>query len=64
MGTACAGWRKQTVDLGDVTSFRAACNNGSGSWDNNGGHDYTLGMGTSTVKDGVVTADAAGPCGS
>ncbi|MFI6478696.1 alpha-amylase family glycosyl hydrolase [Nonomuraea sp. NPDC050663] len=60
--TACAGWKKKTIDLGTATGLKAAFNNGSGTWDNNGGGDYTLGLGTTTVKDGAVTAGAADPC--
>ncbi|MGW5159203.1 carbohydrate binding domain-containing protein [Nonomuraea wenchangensis] len=64
METACTGWKKKTITLGSATTFKTAFNNGSGTWDNNNGNDYTLGTGTSTVKDGVVTANAADPCGS
>ena len=59
---ACAGWVKKTVSLGAATSMRAAFNNGTGTWDNNGGADYQLGAGTSTVRDRVVAADAVDPC--
>ncbi|WP_433360249.1 carbohydrate-binding module family 20 domain-containing protein [Streptosporangium sp. CA-115845] len=61
--TACAGWKKKTVDLGTATGLKAAFNNGSGTWDSNGGADYTIGRGVSTVKNGVVTANATSPCG-
>ncbi|MER6173778.1 carbohydrate-binding module family 20 domain-containing protein [Streptosporangium sp. NPDC001681] len=61
--TACAGWKKKTVALGTATGLKAAFNNGSGTWDNNGGSDYTIGRGVSTVKNGVVTANATSPCG-
>ncbi|MFF0309553.1 carbohydrate binding domain-containing protein [Streptosporangium sp. NPDC004379] len=60
--TACADWAKRTIDLGSATGLKAAFNNGSGAWDNNGGADYALGSGRTTVKDGVVTANAADPC--
>ncbi|GGO27634.1 alpha-amylase [Microbispora rosea subsp. aerata] len=63
MDTACTGWKKKTIDLGTATSFQVTFNNGSGSWDNNQGRDYTIGTGTSTVKNGVVTGNAPNPCG-
>ncbi|GIH62910.1 carbohydrate binding domain-containing protein [Microbispora siamensis] len=62
MDTACTGWKKKTVDLGTATTFQVTFNNGSGTWDNNQGRNYTIGTGTSTVKNGVVTADATDPC--
>ncbi|MCL2552270.1 MAG: alpha-amylase family glycosyl hydrolase [Actinomycetia bacterium] len=54
MDAACTGWVKKTVDLGTATTWQATFNNGQGTWDNNGGHNYALGTGTITVKDGVV----------
>ncbi|APE25630.1 MULTISPECIES: carbohydrate binding domain-containing protein [Streptomyces] len=62
MQAACAGWWKREVDLGTATSLRAAFNNGNGTWDNNGGADYTIGAGVSTVRNNAVTANAADPC--
>ncbi|MFE9854519.1 carbohydrate binding domain-containing protein [Streptomyces sp. NPDC005780] len=60
MEGACADWVKATVDLGSATGLQATFNNGSGTWDNNGGRNYALGAGAVTVKDGVVgTGD---PC--
>ena len=64
---ACAQWVKKTVDLGTASSMSTAFNNSGGDsavWDNNGGANYTIGAGISTVKDGVVTAGAASPCGT
>ncbi|MEN3540503.1 carbohydrate binding domain-containing protein [Microbispora sp. ZYX-F-249] len=63
MDTACTGWKKKTVDLGTAATFQVTFNNGSGTWDNNGGNNYTIGTGATTVKDGVVTGNAANPCG-
>ncbi|MCG5217424.1 carbohydrate binding domain-containing protein [Streptosporangium soli] len=60
--TACADWAKRTIDLGTATGLKAAFNNGSGTWDNNNGADYTIGLGRTTVKGGVVVAGAAEPC--
>ncbi|WP_199546476.1 carbohydrate binding domain-containing protein [Streptomyces sp. N35] len=54
MEAACTDWVKQTVDLGSATGLAATFNNGSGTWDNNGGANYDLGTGVLTVKDGVV----------
>ncbi|MFI9111879.1 carbohydrate binding domain-containing protein [Streptomyces venezuelae] len=62
MQAACTGWWKREVDLGTATSLRAAFNNGNGTWDNNGGADYTIGAGVSTVRNNAVTANAADPC--
>ncbi|MGX1547757.1 carbohydrate binding domain-containing protein [Streptomyces adustus] len=54
MEAACTDWVKRTVDLGSAAGLQATFNNGSGTWDNNGGNNYALGTGTITVKDGVV----------
>ncbi|WP_181871064.1 carbohydrate binding domain-containing protein [Sphaerisporangium album] len=64
MDAPCAGWKKKTVDLGGAATFQVTFNNGSGTWDNNNGRDYTLGTGVSTVQNGVVTGNAADPCGT
>lgn len=58
---ACTGWVAKTIALGSATSISAAFNNGS-YWDNNGGSNYTLTAGLSTVKGGVVTNNAITPC--
>ncbi|MER7456421.1 alpha-amylase family glycosyl hydrolase [Micromonospora sp. NPDC126480] len=63
MDTACTGWRRKTIDLGAATGLKVVFTNGSGVWDNNNGADYRLGAGVVTVVDGVVTPDAADPCG-
>ncbi|MFJ6250086.1 MULTISPECIES: carbohydrate binding domain-containing protein [unclassified Streptomyces] len=62
MQAACAGWWKREIDLGTATGLKAAFNNGNGTWDNNGGSDYALGAGVSTVLNRAVTANAADPC--
>ncbi|NUR39973.1 MAG: alpha-amylase [Streptomyces sp.] len=54
MESACTDWVKKTVDLGSAAGLQATFNNGSGTWDNNGGNNYALGTGTITVKDGVI----------
>ncbi|MFF4173244.1 carbohydrate binding domain-containing protein [Streptomyces sp. NPDC001744] len=58
---ACAGWVRKTVPLGSATAFRAAFNNGAGTWDNNGSADYSLGTGDVTVRGGTV--GTGNPCG-
>ena len=60
--TACTDWVKKTISLGSATGLTAAFNNNANVWDNNGGRDYVLATGISTVKDGVVVANAASPC--
>jgi glycosidase len=62
MEPACTGWVKKTVDLGSATGLTATFNNGNGTWDNNNGADYPLSSGLSTVKDKLVTDNAADPC--
>ncbi|KOX19994.1 alpha-amylase [Streptomyces sp. NRRL F-6491] len=62
MRAACSGWWKRELDLGTATGLKAAFNNGNGTWDNNGGSDYALGAGVSTVRNRTVTANAADPC--
>ncbi|MFJ6212422.1 carbohydrate binding domain-containing protein [Streptomyces sp. NPDC092296] len=61
MEAACTDWVKRTVDLGSAPGLQATFNNGSGTWDNNGGRNYDLGTGTLTVKDGVIAH--SDPCG-
>ena len=46
---------KITLDLGDAEKLTACFNNGSSQWDNNGGKDYTFGVGTYTISNGVIT---------
>ncbi|MEU0405540.1 carbohydrate binding domain-containing protein [Streptomyces sp. NPDC006197] len=60
MEAACAGWVKKSVALGSATGLKAAFNNGSGTWDNNNGADYSLGSGDVTVKGGIVAT--GNPC--
>lgn len=60
MDPACTGWKMQTVSLGAATSLAAVFNNGSGTWDNNGGNNYALTSGISAINAGVVTK--TNPC--
>ncbi|MGC3996818.1 MAG: carbohydrate binding domain-containing protein [Anaeromyxobacter sp.] len=65
MDGACAGWFKKAITLGaGATAFQAVFNDGKGTWDNNGGRNYTLASGVSTVSGGVVTSNATDPCGT
>ncbi|WP_051710537.1 carbohydrate-binding module family 20 domain-containing protein [Andreprevotia chitinilytica] len=61
MTQACTGYWTRTVSLGTATSFTVDFNNGT-TWDNNSSANYTLGTGTTLVKSGVVTSNAANPC--
>ncbi len=61
MTAACSGWGMLTVNLGSATGLQAAFNNGSGTWDNNGGKNYALGTGISDVENGTVSLNA-NPC--
>ncbi|NPC68979.1 alpha-amylase [Corallococcus exiguus] len=59
MATAeVSGYAKYTVDLGSATQLEAVFNNGSGTWDNNGGLNYFFPAGTSTFNAGVISAGA------
>ena len=61
MEQACPNWLKKTVSIGTAGGMSAAFTQG-GAWDNNNARNYAVNSGTSTVKDGVVTSDAASPC--
>jgi glycosidase len=63
MTLACTGWARRSIDIGTANSLKAAFNNNAGAWDNNNGSDYTIGLGRTTVRDGVIVANAADPCG-
>lgn len=52
---------KYTIDLGTKDSAIVCFNNGSGSWDSNGGMNYTVYAGNYGVKDGKVTKLTVGP---
>lgn len=60
MDPACSGWKMQTVALGAASSLQAVFNNGSGTWDNNGGNNYQLTAGISAIAAGVVSK--TNPC--
>ncbi|MFF2370587.1 carbohydrate binding domain-containing protein [Agromyces sp. NPDC058110] len=60
MTAACTGWVMKSIPLNGASGITAAFNNGSGTWDNNGSKDYTIGAGYQQVKGGAVTA--GNPC--
>ena len=53
-----AGYAKYTVNLGSATQLECDFNNGSGTWDNNGGLNYFIPAGTQTFNAGTITAGA------
>ncbi|QJW35995.1 carbohydrate-binding module family 20 domain-containing protein [Cellulosimicrobium protaetiae] len=65
MTAACTGWVSKEIALpdgatGPAATITAAFTNGSGSWDNNGGKDYSLSGAAVAVSGGTVTA--GDPC--
>lgn len=52
------GYTKMTINVGTATGLEAVFNNGSGTWDNNGGKNYQFPLGASTYNAGVVTPGA------
>jgi len=51
------GYKMITINLGTATTLTACFNNGSGTWDSNGGSNYYFGApGTYAVKNGVITS--------
>ena len=59
---AGAGWYRLAIATGSAASVTAAFNNGSGTWDNNGGKNYTFTSKTAAVSSGAVST--ADPCGA
>ncbi|WP_340022472.1 carbohydrate binding domain-containing protein [Paenibacillus sp. FSL K6-1096] len=53
--SAFSGYQSITIPLGSATGLTAAFNNGSGTWDNNGGNNYHFGTGSSSLTGGNVT---------
>ncbi|UPK43066.1 carbohydrate binding domain-containing protein [Paenibacillus pabuli] len=52
------GYNKMTIDVGAATGLEAVFNNGSGTWDNNGGKNYQFPLGVSTYSAGKITEGA------
>ncbi|HZI05435.1 MAG TPA: carbohydrate binding domain-containing protein, partial [Archangium sp.] len=53
-----SGYARYTVNLGAATQLKAVFNNGSGTWDNNGGLNYFFPAGVQTFNVGTITAGA------
>ncbi len=59
---AGAGWYRLKIDTGSAASVNVAFNNGSGTWDSNGGKNYAVTTKTAAITGGAVrTTD---PCGT
>ncbi|BEL12296.1 carbohydrate binding domain-containing protein [Actinoplanes sichuanensis] len=58
--TGCSGWYEKELDLGTATGMQVVFNNGSGTWDNNSGANYSVGTGTVTISGGAVSSSV--PC--
>ncbi|WP_238016709.1 carbohydrate binding domain-containing protein [Dactylosporangium sp. AC04546] len=56
----CAGWYTRTLDLGSATGAQVVFNNGTGTWDNHSGANYSIGTGSVTITGGTVTT--GDPC--
>lgn len=54
-----SGYNKITINIGSATQLEACFNNGSGTWDSNGGSNYLFGTGTWTyTPTGNIQAGA------
>ncbi|MEK4008097.1 carbohydrate binding domain-containing protein [Paenibacillus sp. FSL H3-0333] len=51
-----SGYKAIIIPLGSATGLTAAFNNGSGTWDNNGGNNYHFGTGSSSLVGGSLTS--------
>ncbi|OZQ58517.1 alpha amylase, partial [Paenibacillus sp. VTT E-133280] len=52
-----AGYNKITINIGSASQLEACFNNGSGTWDSNGGSNYLFGTGTWTyTPTGSITS--------
>lgn len=49
------GKHKITIEMGTSTTLTACFNDGNNTWDNNGGRDYTFGVGYYIVDNGKIT---------
>jgi alpha-amylase len=45
------------IEIGDNTELEFCFNDGNGQWDNNGGKNYKVPVGTFTIKDGTIIPD-------
>ncbi|AIQ46287.1 alpha amylase [Paenibacillus sp. FSL R7-0273] len=51
-----SGYKTATIQLGTAAGLTAAFNNGSGTWDNNGGSNYRLTAGSWSLVNGSLTS--------
>lgn len=58
-----SGYATITLPVGTATGITAVFNNGSGTWDNNGGNNYNFSTGTSTLVNGTITPGEPQPDG-
>lgn len=58
-----SGYNKITINIGSATQLEACFNNGSGTWDSNGGSNYLFGTGTWTYTP-TGNIQAGGPAGA
>ncbi|ASA24014.1 carbohydrate binding domain-containing protein [Paenibacillus donghaensis] len=61
--SAFPGYRAVTVQLGNASGLTATFNNGSGSWDNNGGSNYHFAAGTWSLVNGNTAVGEPQPDG-
>ncbi|WP_312149027.1 carbohydrate binding domain-containing protein, partial [Paenibacillus odorifer] len=54
--SAFTGYKAVTIQLDTAAGLTAAFNNGSGTWDNNGGNNYHFAAGTWSMVNGNITA--------
>ncbi|WNS43625.1 carbohydrate binding domain-containing protein [Paenibacillus sp. MMS20-IR301] len=54
--SAYSGYSSATIALGNAAGLTAAFNNGSGTWDNNGGSNYHFGTGAWSLVNGSIAA--------
>ncbi|WP_189333798.1 carbohydrate binding domain-containing protein [Actinoplanes ianthinogenes] len=54
--SSCTGWYQKTVDLGTAAGMQVVFTNGSGTWDNNSGANYSVGTGIVAISGGAVSS--------
>ncbi|MBL8511316.1 MAG: alpha-amylase, partial [Betaproteobacteria bacterium] len=60
MDAACAGWKMKQISLGSATGLQVVFNNNAGTWDNNNGANYALGLSVSAIQNGTIST--TNPC--
>ncbi|MFC5704061.1 carbohydrate binding domain-containing protein [Cohnella faecalis] len=56
-----SGYKTVTIQLGSAAGLTAAFNNGSGTWDSNGGNNYHFAAGEWTLVNGTITSGVPQP---